>query len=173
MAIKNSYYLHKEYLKITNEVFRRTEAGEDVDPTLLAADSLIYEMMRFIDAIECICGCPNCGEEYWCRDVGDYCPNCGINVPETEQLNWNIWSPHLSDGWAKTVWEGYNRRGDLPLMPEGTPLELLQMELRGYRKYLYKRVAQDHPRFEEIHRDYLEKIKNVRKKIKDIQELIF
>jgi hypothetical protein len=158
----------KEYIEITNEVFQREQAGEKLDPVLLKADRLLEKYARFVQGVFSICICTLCGAEYWCKDVGNYCPTCGANVPEADQLNWTIDCADTRKEWAEHIWSEYKRRGDLPLMPKGTDMELLKMELKGYRDMLYKRVAQDHPRFEEIHREYLEKIKKIRWQIREL-----
>ena len=111
---EDPYYFHKRCIKIMNKLYDRI--GED--PIFEEAYYMLEETEERLSRFLHVCGCPKCGEEYWCRDVGEFCPNCGIEVLKYTDLNWNIWSAETAEGWYDKIEKDYERRGDFPLKPK-------------------------------------------------------
>ena len=111
---EDPYHLHKRCIKVINKLYDRI--GED--PIFEEAHDMLEDMRLHWKKSLYICGCPKCGEQYWCKDVGEFCPNCGIEVLKYTNLNWDIWSAHTIEGWYDKIWEDYERRGDFPLKPK-------------------------------------------------------
>jgi hypothetical protein len=160
--------LRKEFIKVANEIYALEQKGEASD-LLLKAYHLLHEYSYAIQSFHSVCACTFCGAEYWCRDVSEVCPNCGVNVSEADMLNWTIFSTDTDEEYTKHIWDEYKRRGDSPLMPKGSPVELLQMQLRGFREALYKHTAQDHQNYKHIQRAELKKIKWLKWKIRQLR----
>jgi len=161
-----AYGLRRKWLEWEKRTYGTINAP-NTDPILKEASELLYEFADLVDKFYYVCGCPKCGEEYWCRDVGEYCPNCGINIPETYQLNWNIWSADSIEGWVEHVYDAYERRGDHPLLPKGSLEERLRIERRGYIDMLDS-IDKAHPRYKEIEKEFNAKIANVENKLQEL-----
>ena len=108
------HLLHLRCIKTLNKLFSRAEE----DPLFKEAYFMLEDLDRYIQTLTLICGCPKCREQYWCKDVGEFCPNCGVEVLKYTNLNWDIWSPVAVEGWKDEVDKAYRRRGDLPLKPK-------------------------------------------------------
>ena len=163
MPKRKTFSLRKDYVAWSHKIY---DQNRQDDPLIAEAESLLEEYSYLSQLFYTVCICTFCGAEYWCRDVGAICPNCGVNVSEADMLNWTIFSTHTDEEYTQHIWDEYERRGDLPLMPKGSPVELLQMQLRGFRKALYEHTAQDHKNFVHIQRASLHKIKWLRWKIR-------
>jgi hypothetical protein len=160
--------LRADYISVVNEIYDLEQKGEASD-LLIRAGRLLEEYAYTVQCWYSVCACTFCGAEYWCRDVGSVCPTCGADVSQADMLNWTIFSSDTDYEYTQHVWEEYRRRGDTPFLPKGSPVELLQMQLRAFRESLYKRTAQDHENFAGIHRASLVKIKWLRWKIRTLE----
>lgn len=162
MPRRNSEELHKAWIAWGNKVY---DEGREEEPLLKEAYFLLEDYAYMIQLLYSVCVCSFCGEEYWCRDVGEICPNCGANVSQADMLNWSIFSANRSNEWAKAINKRYEERGDWPLKPKGSPEELLLKEIRSFRKSLYQRTTQDHENYDHILRYSLIKIKWLKNKL--------
>lgn len=165
MSRRTAAQLRKAWIEWSNKAYPLI----DGDPLLNEAHWLLEEYSYMVQLFHSTCICTFCGEEYWCRDVGGICPACGANVSQADMLNWSIFSADSSDEYAEYIRESYRRRGDLPLMPKGTPTELARMELRSFRQAIYELTAQDHENYDHILRHSLVKIKWLRRKIRALE----
>lgn len=162
---ETSYHLHRRYIALVNKLYDR----KDEDPIFMEAHFMLDDLINYIKRWEYICVCTLCGEEYWCHDVDCYCPSCGTNVPEIDQLNWTIDWACQSPDYIDYMNKKYKERGDWPLMPKYNKRELIEKEIADHHKCI-KRLDPEHTRYDEIVAEHHLKIKKLEDKLKELDE---